>query len=133
MGKLVQRYVLQSFLELTAEDVKKREQRRESKSYGEIEPRRFAWHEGFRQKLKKCPYCGELPRLAAIWTPDDGYDYKFQCDYLIDGHEKDMGCGDWYNSLARAGLSWNYRVMEVQGGPRRIVRHIPLTQAEEGA
>lgn len=131
MGRIREEYILHRYLELTTEDIQKRKKREKAREEGTIHPRLFAWHKRFTEKLDSCPYCGKTPKLSVTWDRRRGYDYKYECGFLKDGHEHDMGCGDWYRSLSRAGLSWNYRVREVLGGPHRIVRHKPLTQNDD--
>lgn len=127
------------WFELTVDDLQKREIRRNRKSDGELNPRLFQWHRRFSEKIARCPYCGDVPKLLAIFDDEDlEYSYKFSCERNLESVKCDlpnrgwcdMGCGDWYHTLSRAGLSWNYRVAEALGGPHRFVRHKPLTAAD---
>lgn len=128
MGQLRKLTVVRHVLDLTAEDYQKREERRRRRYDSRVDLKLFSWQRRFTEKLLKCPYCGDTPRLGCIWDPKRGFCYKFYCDFSVNGHDCDMGCGDWYDSLSRAGLSWNYRVLEAQGGPHKHVRHEPLTR-----
>lgn len=131
MGKIRETWVKERFLELTDEDIQKAKKRRQRKQDGEFHPKLLAWHRRFADRLAKCPVCGETPHMLCIWCEHYGYEYKFCCNFCHyirpDGHTGDMGCGDWYRSLSRAGLSWNYRVKEALGAPHKVVRHYPLT------
>lgn len=129
MGKIVLEKVIYKRLELTKEDLQLRAWRRATKSKEELHPNLFDWHRGFAARLKKCPNCGETPQMACIWTEDRGYSYKFWCGFHDKKRNGDtaLQCGDWYYSLSRAGLDWNYRVAEATGWPHRIVRHYHQT------
>lgn len=122
MGRLVQKVIIQKVAELTSEDIQKQTTRRKRRFDSWRSPQLLPWQKRFAERLMKCPYCGKAPHLNCIWSPTDGFDYKFSCGFGKE-HHRDMGCGDWYTSLSRAGLSWNYRVLEAKGGPHRIVRH----------
>ena len=124
MGKLIitRRYVgwvEERHLRLTHEDFELREKRRKDKQDGEISPSLLPWHDAFVKRLDRCPHCGELPHVTAIWDPKSEYHYKMQCPN--DCHM--INCGDWYDQLSRAGLSWNYRVLEAAGGPHKHCPH----------
>lgn len=129
MGKLVKRTTTQIVLEMSHEDIKKRKERELRRFRSRVDPKLLPWQERFTEKLMKCPYCGKAPGLNRVWHPLWGFEYKFSCS-SVKNHRLDMGCGDWYESLSRAGLSWNYRVQEARGCPRRVVRHHALTQTE---
>lgn len=130
MGWIRTETVIRQYLELTLEDCQKREERRKRNYDSRVDPKMFSWQARFAERLLKCPYCGETPQLGCTWHPERGFEYKFYCDFGKK-HDRDMGCGDWYDSLSRAGLSWNYRVLEAQGGPHKHVRHEPLTQRRQ--
>ena len=135
MGQVREQWVRHRFIELTAEDCRKQEERRRRRQNGEIRPRVFEWQRRFTKRLAKCPVCGKTPNMNCIWDAESGYTYKFCCNFCHykspDGYTRDMGCGDWYGSLSRAGLSWNYRVKEALfGGEHDTVRHTPLTQTK---
>jgi hypothetical protein len=106
-------------LELTHEDYLLREKRRQERQDGELAPSLLPWHESFVKRLSKCPLCGEMPRINAMWRPKYGYSYKIECP-------NDCGminCGDWYDQLSRAGLDWNYRTQEAAGMPHKHCPH----------
>lgn len=105
-------------LELTHEDYALRKKRQEERWNGQLSPAMFPWHYAFVKHLRKCPFCRGTPYILATWDTENGYDYKIQCPH-------DCGlinCGDWYRQLSRAGLDWNYRVMEAVDG---LHRHCP--------
>ena len=138
MGAIREQWVKHRYLELDAEDLRKQEERRKRRQDGEIRPRTFDWQHQFAEKLAKCPVCGKTPHMCCIFNEEDGYCYKFCCNFHHyhgpDGYSHDMGCGDWYDSLSRAGLSWNYLVQEaLTGREHRSVRHIPFTQKKRRA
>lgn len=113
--EITRRWVEDRRLILTAEDLKKHDERlmRNNGTFPAI----LGWHRRFTKRLEKCPYCGKAPRLLSGWRPEYGFDYKYVCD------EGDLHCGDWYSQLSRAGLDWNYRVRETQGEWHRHVPH----------
>ena len=106
-------------LTLSNSDVLLREKRRKAKSESEISPDLLDWHRSFVKRLERCPYCGNFPRIGAIWDSDTGYEYKMRCC-----EEGMLGCGDWYPQLSRAGLDWNYRVRIENGGAYKHCPHI---------
>jgi len=120
MGHIVitRRWVVERHLELSIEDVQKREERQE-RDCGTF-PAIFGWHRRFTEHLEKCPHCGRSPQLMSRWCPKWGFDYKYICD------EGYMDCGDHYPQLSRAGLDWNYRVREAKGGPHRHAPHLKV-------
>lgn len=120
MGKLVttRRWVVETRLELTDEDLAIREKRRKARYEEGLSPRIFRWQKNFMNHLEPCPYCGEKPRCGCIWDERRGYNYKLVCC------EKGMlNCGDWYPQLSRAGLDWNFRVREARGEQHRHCPH----------
>ena len=139
MGRLRDEYVRRRWIELTAEDCRLQRERQRWRS--DIEPKMFEWHRTFTEKLDRCPYCGGIPRLGCTWSEHDGYDYKYSCGNRLEKGQStlpnrgwcNMECGDWYNSLARAGLSWNYRCREARGEPHKFVRHEPYTRVPRRA
>ena len=133
MGQVREQWVRHRFIELTAEDCRKQEERRRRKRDSLYHPRVFDWQRKFTERLAKCPVCGKTPHMFCMWDIDRGYSYKFCCNFhwykSPTGHGYDMGCGDVYDSLSRAGLSWNYMVKAALAGEEeRHVRHKPLTQ-----
>jgi len=135
MGQVREVWEKHRYLDLTREDIRKQEERRLRRQNREIHPRVFEWHKRFAARLAKCPVCGRTPFMCCIWNEYKGYDYKFCCDFhkytSPNGQIYDMGCGDWYESLSRAGLSWNYMVQAaLTGEEEKSVRHVPLTEIE---
>ena len=108
MGRLIR----QSFysLELSKEDVEKRRKRNKLKQDYEIGGRALPYMKRFAERLLPCPECGETPEISIVRQIDDDADVsiKFSCRKL---HPTKIyiECGDWHETLAKAGRSWNAR------------------------
>lgn len=133
MGRLI----LQSFyrLELSKEDVEKRRKRNKLKQDYEISGRALPYMERFAERLLPCPECGETPEISIVRQIDDDADVsiKLSCRKL---HPSKIyiECGDWHETLAKAGRSWNARA---RGNTERIdgklhgIGHFKRNQSRE--
>ena len=121
MGKLVvvRHWVEERRIELTDEDWRLHEERREQKYRMETYAKPVPYMEAFIRHLEVCPYCGKAPRIHGLWKDRHGfYSIKLTCCM-----ENGLDCGDWYKQLSRAGLDWNYRVRHQRGEPLKSVPH----------
>lgn len=77
----------------------------------------------FAKKLLPCPVCGETPTVAVVrcMNDDSRVDIKMFC-VTMHASEILIDCGDWHETLAKAGRSWNARVRgeDVDGRLHRI-------------
>ena len=121
MGKLVvvRHWVEERRIELTDEDWRLHEERREQKYRMETYAKPVPYMEAFTRHLEVCPYCGKAPRIHGLWKDRHG----FYCIKLTCCMENGLDCGDWYKQLSRAGLDWNYRVRHQRGEPLKSVPH----------
>ena len=121
MGKLItiKRWVEESHLELTDEDWKLRDERRDRRHQSEFCAVPTPHMRAFIRHLEKCPVCGQAPRINSLWNDRHGfYSIKLVCCM-----ENGLDCGDWYAQLSRAGLDWNYRVRHQRGEALKVVPH----------
>lgn len=121
MGKLIaiKRWVEESHLELTDEDWKLRDERRDRRHQCAFRATPTPHMRAFVQHLEKCPVCGREPRICGLWKDRYGfYSIKLMCCM-----ENGLDCGDWYEQLSRAGLDWNYRVRHQRGEALKAVPH----------
>lgn len=113
MGRIVERKVCYTeyYLELTEEDLRKQQKRRELRQQREISPAILEHEKRFAEHLLKCPICGNTPRFSKVAYRQHGlYSYKLHCD-LHDGYGSSLlTCGDWFNTPSKAGWDWNERV-----------------------
>ncbi|MGN0996537.1 MAG: hypothetical protein ACI4PG_06490 [Candidatus Ventricola sp.] len=113
MGRIVVREVrrIERRLELTAEDIEKRKQRKERWNAQNVHPAPTDHEKRFANHLLKCPFCGKSPRFLKTTACDpSGYDYKLTCDLHAVNVRYPLECGDWFSSVSRAGRDWNERV-----------------------
>lgn len=72
----------------------------------------------FCKRLVPCPECGKTPEISIIRRFDDDtfQSIKLSCEKL---HTSKIliECGDWHETLAKAGRSWNARA---RGNTERI-------------
>lgn len=105
-------------MELSKEDVEKRQERNKLKQDYEIGGRALPYMERFAERLLPCPECGETPNVVILRNIDDDADVniKLSCRKL---HPSKIyiECGDWHETLAKAGRSWNARA---RGNTERI-------------
>ncbi|MBR7189197.1 MAG: hypothetical protein IKD53_11675 [Clostridia bacterium] len=121
MGKLIitRRWVEERQLILTDEDWKLHDERQRRRQKAEIGARPLPYMEAFTRQLEPCPFCGQAPRISALWKDKVGfYSIKLGCCL-----KNCLDCGDWYKQLSRAGLDWNYRVRHQQGKQLKSVPH----------
>lgn len=122
MGKIVKHIVCRTeyHLELTPEDVQKKQERQMLRQMRETSPAITEHEKRFAEHLLKCPFCGKTPRYGKVACNNpSGYDYKMRCDLHV-GHEGSIAldCGDWFDTPAKAGRSWNERVREAKMSER---------------
>lgn len=107
-----QRLIRQYFysLKLSKKDVEKRLKRDKLKQDYEIGGRALPYMERFAERLLPCPECGETPEISIVRQIDDDADVsiKFSCRKLHPS-KINIECGDWHETLAKAGRSWNAR------------------------
>lgn len=111
MGRIVEREVHYTArtIELTAEDVRKREERRRFRQKLECSPDKTEHERRFLEHLEKCPVCGKTPHLLKISSSEYGNSYKVDCDISCACKGHGFECGDWFHMLAMAGKDWNDR------------------------
>lgn len=119
MGRIVEHKVCytERCLELTQEDLQKRQERRALRQTWEISPAITRHEKRFSEHLLKCPFCGKTPRYSKIaCVSSSGYSYKMHCD-LHDGYGGSLlTCGDWFDTPSKAGWDWNERVRKTMAG-----------------
>ena len=106
MGRLVQRTFVVNEIEYSREDLKKQRERRDRKNKF---PEPTADMIRFCERLNPCPICGKFPKPSIVGEYGD-YSIKMNCP----GSPFHIGCGNWYESLARAGKGWNQRTKDEQ-------------------
>lgn len=116
MGRLIRQYFYR--LELSSRDIEKRRMREKLKQNYEVGGRVPTYMERFAERLLPCPECGETPEICIVRKIDDDADVsiKLFCRKL---HPSKIyiECGDWHETLAKAGRSWNARA---RGNTERI-------------
>lgn len=116
MGRLIRQYFYS--LELSKEDVEKRRKRNKLKQDYEIGGRVLPYMERFAERLLPCPECGEKPEISIIRRIDDDADVSIKlCCRKLHPSKIYIECGDWHETLAKAGRSWNARA---RGNTERI-------------
>lgn len=106
MGRLVQRTYVVNEIEYTKEDLKKQKERRDRKNSF---PKPTKDMLRFCERLEPCPICGKQPHPSIVGEYGD-YHIKMNCS----GSSFHIGCGDWYNTIAKAGKGWNHRTKDKQ-------------------
>lgn len=66
--------------------------------------------EAFAGHLRPCPHCGKKPKWLIVESPNSttGFSYKLVCGTF---HIGPIKSGNWYYTIAKAGKSWNRRVL----------------------
>lgn len=103
-------------LELTQEDLQKRQERQALRQTREISPAITRHEKRIAEHLLKCPFCGKTPRYSKIaCVSSSGYSYKMHCDLHV-GCEGNVAldCGDWFDTPTKAGRDWNERVRKAK-------------------
>lgn len=104
MGRIVQRTYVINEIEYSSEDLKKRKERRERDNQFP-EPTKDMLQ--FCKRLNPCPICGRPPEPSIVGEYGD-YSIKMNCS----GSALHISCGNWYESLAKAGKGWNERTKD---------------------
>lgn len=97
-------------LHLTELDIAKQKSRMKNFVQWNIRPLMTRHEKQFLLRLEKCPICGRTPHFLKVRNRDKGcYEYKATCpEWHHDASE--IGFGDWFCSVSRAGRDWNERV-----------------------
>lgn len=110
MGRIVAEQTTVMRLELTSDDIRKQTERFYQRRKREINPPQPEHELRFLEHLEKCPVCGDTPHLLKVSCDGLGASYKVVCKIACSLKGNGFECGDWFDSLAKAGRDWNDRV-----------------------